>query len=334
MDRKQGFELTFDRRYLPLVVTGVLLVAMYVSGMIFYEAFRSLRFFVDLIKGNAALGLCAVGMTFVILSGGIDLSVGSVLAATTVIIAQLILAGVDPWLGFTAGIVFGAAYGAIGGLLIHKFLLPPFLVTLAGLFFARGLAFLVTREPLSLSHPTLDWMIDELGLTLVVPGWGTSYLPATGVLFLLVLLGGIILARFTPFGRNTYAIGGDRQAAVLMGVPIGATTIALYALSGFCASLGGVATTLIDSAGKPNIGVGLELEAIGAVVIGGTMLSGGVGTVSGTLMGVLIISIVRAVINIDGRLSSPLHHITIGLLLLMFIALQQLLTRSNKTTAT
>jgi simple sugar transport system permease protein len=331
---KQGFKLSFDRRHLPLIVTGVLLVAMYVSGMIFYEAFRSLRFFVDLIKGNAALGICAVGMTFVILSGGIDLSVGSVLAATTAIIAQLILAGIDPWLAFMAGTMFGAASGVVSGLLIHELVLPPFLVTLAGLFFIRGLAFLVTREPLSLSHPTLDWIMDELGLTLVVPGWGTSYLPPTGVLFLLVLLAGVIVARFTPFGRNSYAIGGDRQAAILMGVPIGATTIALYALSGFCAGLGGAATTLIDSAGKPNIGVGLELEAIGAVVIGGTMLSGGIGTVAGTLMGVMIIGLVRAVINIDGRLSSPWHHITIGLLLLMFIALQQLLTRPNKATMT
>jgi simple sugar transport system permease protein len=334
VDRKQGFKLSFDRRHLPLIVTGVLLVAMYVSGMIFYEAFRSLRFLVDLIKGNAALGICAVGMTFVILSGGIDLSVGSVLAATTAIIAQLILAGTDPWLAFMVGVVFGAASGAVSGVLIHEFVLPPFLVTLAGLFFVRGFAFLVTREPLSLSHPTLDWIMDELGVTLVVPGWGSSFLPPTGVLFLLVLLGGIIVARFTPFGRNTYAIGGDRQAAILMGVPIGATTIALYALSGFCAGLAGVATTLIDSAGKPNIGVGLELEAIAAVVIGGTMLSGGIGTVAGTLMGVMIIGVVRAVINIDGRLPSPWHHITIGLLLLIFIALQQLLTRSNKTTTT
>jgi simple sugar transport system permease protein len=207
------------------------------------------------------------------------------------------------------------------------------LVTLAGLFFARGFAFLLSMDPLSISHPTFDWIMDDLGFTLVVPGLGEAYMPPTGLMFLIVLLIGAVVARWTPFGRNTYAIGGDSHAAVLMGVPIAATTIALYALSGLCAGLGAVATTLVDSAGKPNIGVGLELDAIAAVVIGGTMLSGGVGTVGGTLMGVMIIGLVRAVINIDGRLPSPWHHITIGLLLLMFIALQQLLTQSNKKEA-
>lgn len=329
----KGKQLKLDRKHLPILVTATLLVAMYASGMIFYDAFRSLRFFVDLIKGNAAVGICAVGMTFVILSGGIDLSVGSVIAATTTLIATLVLGGTDPFLSFGIGVLFATAFGAVSGVLIHRFALPAFLVTLAALFFARGFAFVLSMDPLSIQHPTFEWIMDELGLELVIPGWGEAYLPPTGILFLLVLAVGAVVARWTPFGRNTYAIGGDSHAAVLMGVPIAATTIALYALSGLCAGLGAVATTLIDSAGKPNIGVGLELEAIAAVVIGGTMLSGGVGTVFGTLMGVMIIGLVRAVINIDGRLPSPWHHITIGLLLLMFIALQQLLTRSNKKEA-
>ncbi len=331
MDSKQDSWLKIDRKHIPLLVTAVLLVVMYVSGMVFYDAFRTLRFLVDLIKGNAAVGLCAVGMTFVILSGGIDLSVGSVLAATTTVVASLVVAGVDPWLAFLAALVFATAFGATAGFLIHKFTLPPFLVTLAGLFFARGFAFVVSTQPLSINHPTMDFIMDRLGFMLLIPGWGETYVPPTATIFLTVLVLGVVVARFTSFGRNTYAVGGDYQAAVLMGVPIGLTIISLYALSGFCAGLGGIVTTLIDSAGKPNIGVGLELDAIAAVVIGGTMLSqGGVGTVSGTLMGVMIVGLVRAVINLDGRLPSPWHPITIGLLLLGFIAMQQLLTRGNR----
>ncbi|MEN9577957.1 MAG: hypothetical protein RJA70_966, partial [Pseudomonadota bacterium] len=152
-----------DRKHLPLVVTATLLVVMYASGMVFYDSFRTVRFFVDLIKGNAAVGICAVGMTFVILAGGIDLSVGSVIAATTTLIATLVLGGMDPFLSFGLGVLFATAFGAIGGVLIYRFSLPAFLVTLAGLFFARGFAFLLSMDPLSISHPTFEWIMDDLG---------------------------------------------------------------------------------------------------------------------------------------------------------------------------
>ncbi|WP_437316565.1 ABC transporter permease subunit [Sorangium sp. So ce385] len=317
-----------DRRDVPLVATAVLLVALYAGVLVGYESARSLRFLVDLIKGNAAMGICAVGMTFVILSGGIDLSVGSVVALTTVVVGTLITGGCHPLLAFCVGLAVAVSFGAMTGYLIHEFSLPPFLVTLAGMFFARGAAFLVSMQPIGVDHPALDWIVDELGFSVAIPGLGRTWVPATALLFLIVLAIGVVLHRSTRFGRNVLAIGGDRQAALLMGVPLGATTVGLYAFSGLCAGLGGVTTALIDSAGKPNIGAGLELEAIASVVIGGTLLTGGAGSVVGTVMGVMITGIVRAVINLDGRLPSPWHHISIGLLLLGFIVMQQLLIRS------
>jgi simple sugar transport system permease protein len=300
-----------------------------VFGLVFYEAFREFRFLIDLVKGNSAMGLCAVGMTFVILSGGIDLSVGSVLALTSVIVATMVAGGSNPVVAFAAAVLVATVLGIASGVLIHRFVLPPFLVTLAGMFFARGLAFYINMDPTTIDHPTFDAIGDDLGFMMVFPGWGQAWVPPNATMFVIVLALGIVLARWTRFGRNVYAIGGDSQAAVLMGVPIGVTTMGLYAFSGACAGFGGLATTLIDSAGKPNIGIGLELEAIAAVVIGGTRLSGGVGTVAGTLMGVLIIGLIRAVVNLDGRLPSPWHHITIGLLLMAFIVMQQLLARRS-----
>ncbi|WP_438009387.1 sugar ABC transporter permease [Sorangium sp. So ce321] len=320
----------WDRRHLPLIVTAVLLVALYSGALVFYDSTRSLRFLVDLIKGNAAMGICAVGMTFVILSGGIDLSVGSVVALTTVLVGTLVAGGYHPLLALGVGLAVSVAFGAMTGYLIHGFSLPPFLVTLAGMFFARGMAFVVSMQPIGIDHPTFDWIVDELGFSLAIPGLERTWVAATALLFLVVLALGVLLSRSTSFGRNVLAIGGDRQAALLMGVPLGATTVWLYALSGLCAGLGGVTTALIDSAGKPNIGAGVELEAIASVVIGGTLLTGGIGSVVGTLMGVMITGIVRAVLNLDGRLPSPWHHISIGLLLLSFIVLQQVLIRSAR----
>jgi simple sugar transport system permease protein len=306
-------------------MTAGLLVVFYTVGLTMYEPFSSLRFVVDLIKGNAALGICAVGMTLVIISGGIDLSVGSVMALATVIIATLLDAGYGPLTAMAAALVAGAIVGFANGFVVNEFRLPAFLVTLASMFFARGLAFWINPQPTSIENDLLNWLMDEVGFSLSLPGMGEAWVPVTAFIFLTTLAIGWVASRWTRFGRYAFAIGGNPQSAVLMGVPVKRTTIGLYALSGLCAGLAGITTTLIDSAGKPNIGAGLELEAIAAVVIGGTLLTGGVGTLGGTLMGVLIIGMVRAVINLDGRLPSPWHHISIGVLLLLFITVQRVL---------
>ena len=311
------------RQHIPLLATVGMLIVLFSVASALYPGFASLRVVANLFSDNAFLGIVAVGMTFVILSGGIDLSVGAVLAFTTILIASLVGAGWHPLLAISVALVLGSGFGAAMGWLIHRFILPPFLVTLAGMFFARGMAFLVQAQSAVVSHPFYD-ALGDLRLQI----GPKAYLPITALLFLLVVLVGIVIARRSRFGRAVYAIGGAEASALMMGLPVGRTKVRVYALSGFCASLGGVAATLYMGSGNPAMGSGLELDAIAAVVIGGTLLTGGVGSVFGTLAGVLIFGTIQSALVFDGRLNSWWLRIVIASLLLAFILLQKALTRS------
>jgi simple sugar transport system permease protein len=222
------------------------------------------------------------------------------------------------------GVIFGAAMGA----LIQWFTLPPFLVTLGGMFFARGLAYLLSLESLPITK-----YLDAISSRVRVSLGEAIDLPATAIILLAVFALAFVIAHFTRFGRNVYALGGNEQSAALMGLPIARTKIGVYALSGFCSALAGVVYCLYTQSGNPNAGLGLELDAIAAVVIGGTLLSGGVGYVAGTVVGVLIFGIIQTAIVFQGTLSSWWTKIVIGLLLLGFILLQKIIqTKKFKTT--
>jgi simple sugar transport system permease protein len=273
----------------------------------------------NLIQNNAFLGIAAVGMTFVILSGGIDLSVGAVMSLSSVLTAVLITErGWPAAAAMAASVALGTAFGALMGGAIHVAGLRPFIVTLAGMFLARGLGYLVHLESIG---------IDDAGhARLAVWGvrLGAAFVPVTAIVFLSVVVVGAYVAAMTPFGRNVYALGGSEEAARLMGVAVGRTRIGVYALSGFCAALAGVVLTLHLSSGSHIEGVGLELDAIAAVVIGGTLLRGGVGSVFGTLVGVLMLGLILTVITTyEGGLSSGLTKVAVGLLLLAFVLLQR-----------
>ena len=304
---------------LPLLATALVCVSLFVVASVRYEGFFSARNVADLFNEGAVVGVVAVGMTFVILGGGIDLSVGSVVALTSVVIAAAVeRRGISPAVALPAALAVGALFGAGQGALIHFFRLPPFLVTLAGMFLARGLAFIISLESLSLAHA----FFARAGEWEIALGQGAA-LRVTAVMFLATLAVALFVAHFTGFGRNVYAIGGSEQSAVLMGLPVGRSKVAVYALSGFCAALGGVITSLTVS-GDPRGSIGLELDAIAAVVIGGTLLTGGVGYVFGTLLGVLIVGMIQTVIIFDGRLDTGWTRVAVGLLLFAFIALQRL----------
>ena len=304
---------------LPLLATALVCVSLFAVASLRYEGFFSARNVADLFNEGAVVGVVAVGMTFVILGGGIDLSVGSVVALTSVVIAAAVeQRGVAPAVALPAALAVGALFGAGQGALIHFFRLPPFLVTLAGMFLARGLAFIITLQSLPLTHP----FFTAAGGWEIPLGDGAA-LRVTAVMFLATLTVALLVAHFTGFGRNVYAIGGNEQSAVLMGLPVGRTKVSVYALSGFCAALGGVITSLTVS-GDPRGSFGLELDAIAAVVIGGTLLTGGVGYVFGTLLGVLIVGMIQTVIIFDGRLDTGWTRVAVGLLLFAFIALQRL----------
>lgn len=308
-------------RLLPFYATLLICVLLYAACVIQFPNMLSTRVLGNLLTDNAFLGIAAVGMTFVIFSGGIDLSVGSVIAFTGVLIAVLVTQhGVHPLAAFAIALVFATAFGAIMGVIIHYLDVPAFIVTLAGMFLARGLCFVLTTQSIPINHPFYTML---QGLYWRLPGGGR--LTLVGGLMLAVFAAGIIIAHFTRFGSYIYAIGGNRTSAELMGVPVARTTIGIYALSGFLAGLSGIVFSLYTSAGYSLSAVGVELDTIAAVVIGGTLLTGGVGYVAGTFFGVLIQGIIQTYIVFDGTLSSWWTKIVVGFLLFAFIALQRIL---------
>ncbi|WP_431275318.1 galactofuranose ABC transporter, permease protein YjfF [Variovorax ureilyticus] len=310
----------FNPKYLPLTATISLFVLMATLGSVFYDGFFSLQVFLNLLIDNAFLCVVAVGMTFVILSGGIDLSVGSVIALTTMVSASLIEKhGVSPAIVIPLVLAMGLLFGAFMGVLIERFRLQPFIVTLAGMFLARGLCYLISIDSISIT----DEFYSEVSQWRL-PVWGGASISLSGLIALGVVAIAVFVAHYTPFGRAVYAIGGNEQSAVLMGLPVRSTIIGVYTLSGFCSALGGVVFTFYMLSGYGLHAVGLELDAIAAVVIGGTLLTGGVGYVVGTLFGVLMLGIIQTLISFDGTLSSWWTRIVVGVLLLIFCLLQRL----------
>ncbi|MDO3381118.1 galactofuranose ABC transporter, permease protein YjfF [Gilvimarinus algae] len=309
------------KKFLPLYVTCSLFALLFAAGAVQFENFGSLRVFMNLFTDNAFLIIAAIGMTFVILSGGIDLSVGSTIALSGVIISVLMQNyGWHPLPAFALVLVLGTLFGASMGAIIHYYQLQPFIVTLAGMFFARGLSSVISEESVPIMHSFYD---DVAMFGFELPGG--AWLGSSTIIALVVLALAIWLANFTRLGGRVYGLGGDAQSAALMGVPIARTTISVYALSSFMAALAGIVFSFYTFSGYSLAAVGVELDAIAAVVIGGTLLTGGYGYVLGTLFGVLIMGVVQTYISFDGTLSSWWTKIVIGLLLFVFIALQRYL---------
>lgn len=308
------------RRSLPtLAAVGVFLLA-YALCAAQFPAMLSLRVAGDLLTDNACLGLLAVGMTVVVVSGGVDLSVGAVVAFTGVFLAVAIGHGAPAPLAFALAILISTAFGALVGAAIHLLKAPPFIVTLTAMFLARGACFLLTTE----SIPVHDPLYERLAaFALALPGGGRLTLLAL-VMLAGFGLGGLLL-HATRFGASVFAVGGDRRSAELMGAPIGRTTVLVYAFSGLMAGLAGIAFSLYTQAGYSLATVGVELDAIAAVVIGGALLSGGAGGMLGSLFGVLIQGLILTYITFDGSLSSWWARIVIGALLFVFIGLQKLI---------
>ncbi len=229
--------------------------------------------------------------------------------------------GLHPLVAFAIILAIGALFGAGMGAIVHYFKIPAFIVTLAGMFLARGGAFVLSQASIPIEHPFFSQVS---GIYYVFPDKGRVTVVA--VLFVLVLLAGIFIAHFTRFGRNVYAIGGSDSAALLLGVPVSRTIVSVYALSSFLATLAGIVYSLYTRSGYPRAAIGLELDAIAAVVVGGTLLTGGVGYVAGTFIGVLIQGVIQTYVTFDGTLNSWWTKIVIGMLLFFAIALQKFLS--------
>lgn len=325
--------LTPGRQQLPIIATMAVLIGVYTFGGIWLadRNFASLYNVISLLRGGAVVGIAGIGATFVILSKGIDLSVGAVIALTSTVTAKLVSVqlgadvpgpGLHPAIVIPIALSIGLGFGATQGALIHFFKLPPFLVTLAGMFLARGLAFAIHPQSLRADHPAIGWLQD-----IAIPIGTRFELPLIVILLLVCYAIAIVAARYLPIAREVYAVGGDEDSARLMGVNIARVKIGVYAFGGLMGALAGVAATIDTGAGSPAEFVGYELDIIAAVVIGGTLLTGGVGFVLGTLLGTLILGLIRLVIDNQGTLSSWWTNISAGALLFLFIMLQSLLTK-------
>jgi simple sugar transport system permease protein len=318
-----------DRRHrlLPLAVTVALFALLYGAGAYHFDGFFSLQVFENFFIDNAFLAVTAIGMTFVILSGGIDLSVGSVIALTTMVSATLVEhRGWSPASVIPLVLAMGAAIGFVMGVVIQYFRVQPFIATLAGMFLARGLCYLISIDSITIENAFYS---DVAAFRIPLP-FETS-ITVNVVVALVVLAVAIYLAHFTRFGRTVYAIGGNEQSALLMGLPVARTKVLVYTFNGFCSALAGVVFTFYMLSGYGLHAQGMELDAIAAVVIGGTLLTGGSGYVVGTLFGVLIYGTIQTIISFQGDLSSWWTKIVIGLLLLAFCLLQQVFARSRRT---
>ncbi|MBC6904083.1 sugar ABC transporter permease YjfF [Saccharophagus sp. K07] len=305
-------------RFIPVVVTAVLFLALLIAGSLQFSGFASPRVLLNLLTDNSFLAIMALGMTFVILSGGIDLSVGSVLALSSVLCAILVEKhGWHPLQAIPVVLIAGAAFGAIMGALIHVYKLQPFIVTLAGMFFARGLATVLSEQSIPITHSFFD-SVNNFGFS-VLGGW----IGSATLLLIVVFAFGLWLAHFTRLGGYIYALGGNSTSAALLGVPMGLTTISIYTLSSTLAALSGIVYTFYTASGYALSGVGMELDAIAAVVIGGTLLTGGYGYVLGTLLGVMIMGLIQTWISFHGSLNSWWTKIFIGSLVLAFIIFQR-----------
>ncbi len=306
-------------RYLPLIATSLIFILAYALCYSQFPYMLSTRVVGNLLTDNAFLGIAAVGMTFVILSGGIDLSIGSVIAFTGVFIAVVLKeTSLHPLVVFALVLIITAIFGGIMGAIIHYLEMPPFVVTLAGMFLARGIAFVISTDSVPVKHEFYTFLQDSFYR---LPGGGR--ITVIGAAMLVVFFVGIIIAHRTKFGTNVFALGGGIPTSKLMGVPVARTTIGIYAISGFLAGLAGITFSLYTSAGYSLAAVGVELDAIAAVVIGGALLTGGSGFIAGTLIGVLIMGLIQTYIIFDGTLSSWWTKIVIGILLFSFILMQK-----------
>lgn len=326
-------------KYIMVYSTVAVFLLIYIVGAIAYgdKGFTTLRTFLLMFVDNAYIGISAVGMTMVLITGGIDLSVAAVASLTGMFIAYgNTILGVNPIVCILAALVVGVGLGLLMGATIHYLNVPPFITTLTGMFFARGVCSLISRESIPINNDLIDalakWKLNAYHL--VDGQWEkvkpVAYINFSVVLFLAMIVIGAIILQKTRFGRNVYAIGGNEQSAKLMGLPVARTKVLVYGFNGLCSVLAGVAYALNVKSGWNLALQGGELDVISATVIGGTLLTGGVGYMIGTLFGVLLKATIPSLINFNGTLSSWWGKIATGALLLLFILLQRAVVTSSE----
>ena len=322
-----------------LMITIALFILLYGAGCLMSadKEFGRLQNFLNVMINNAGLIIVACGVTCVMLTGGIDISVGSVVAMTCMFMSV----GLAEW-GMSSGVLIalilliGVVFGAVQGFCIAYLEIQPFIVTMAGLFFARGMTAVISTQQVSV--PFESWFGQLSQIKCEIPfGIGaylnkkgvlvTPYVRITVVIALIVALITFLMLRYTKFGRSLYAVGGNQQSAALMGLNVKKTRMLSHVLCSFYATLGGLCFCLNTMCGTPTQATGLEMDAISSAVIGGTLLTGGVGNVEGTLFGVLINGTISSLVKFNGKLVASWANIITAVLLCFFILLQAIFAK-------
>lgn len=330
-------KLKINGNSILLIITIVLFAAMYGAGCVVYadKGFTHLQTFLNVLINNAGLLCVACGTTCVMLTGGIDISVGSVVAMDCMFLAV----GMEHW-GMKSPtlmllvLLIGIVFGAVQGFCIAYLDIQPFIVTMAGLFFARGMTAVISTDQVSIVSDEL--FVKLAGLKLNIPFGIGAYTNKKGVLqvpyvrvsviiALIIVVLIFLMLKYTKFGRSIYAVGGNSQSATLMGLDVRKTKMKTYVLGSFLASIGGICYCLNTMCGTTTQATGFEMDAISSAVIGGTLLTGGVGNVIGTLFGVLINGTISTLVKSNGKLVSSWANIVTAILLCFFIVLQAIL---------
>ncbi len=316
-----------------LMITILLFAAMYTAGVFIFadKNFGKMQVFLNLFISNAGLIVAAVGMTMVLITGGIDISIGSVIGMTCMLLAWMMeKKGIGAVPAIAIVLLVGIVFGFAQGFLVAYLKIQPFIVTLAGMFFARGMTAIISSEMISIQNPTFLAMANA---KLYLPFGGAvnkkgimiyPYIYPSVIIALVVLAILFVVLKYTKLGRAIYAVGGNEQSALLMGLNVRRTKMKVYVFNGFLAALAGFVFALNSCGGFVEQARGFEMEAIASAVIGGTLLTGGVGNVIGSLFGVLIKGTIETFITFQGTLSSWWTKIVIASLLCFFIVLQSI----------
>lgn len=313
---------------ISLIIACVLFVCMFVAGSAVYDHFGSVATFLNLFNDNAYLIVVAVGITFVLLTGGIDISVSSVVAFTCVFSAYLLEKGWSALIVIPLVLAVGLFNGFLIGYCVQEYRIQPFIITLASQFLLRGMCAVVS----TISIPIDNAFYKEAALNKISFKVGRTNAKLYLYVFLalcIVFLAYYIL-KYTRFGRTVYAIGSNELSAGYMGLNVKWVKIGVYMISSFCAALGGIIFSFYTLAGYSLQNMGMELDAISSAVIGGTLLTGGVGNVLGSVVGVLIQGVIQTIVTYQ-NLNAWWTRVTIAALLCLFIVLQRIISiRADK----
>ena len=320
-----------------LLITIALFVVMYAIGCVIYGAkgFTHFQTFLNILINNAGLLCVACGTTCIMLTGGIDISVGALIAMDCMFLAV----GMEEW-GISAPVLcilvllIGIVLGLVQGFCVGYLEIQPFIVTMAGMFFARGMTAVISTNQVSISNNAFFVGLANAKIKLpfggYVNGKGVLQVPfmrITVVVALVVLVAVFLMLRYTKFGRSLYAVGGNEQSATMMGLDVKKTKLKAYVLGSFLCSIGGICYCLNTMSGSVRQALGLEMDAISSAVIGGTLLTGGVGNVIGTFFGVLINGTISTLVKTNGKLLSSWSSIAVAALLCFFIVLQSIFAK-------